>query len=303
MNRLEKKCFITSAAVHGLLFGAVIIFGSGFFVRKEKAERVPHLLTAYDPRMVTDALTMGGNPNVLPQPADPTPKPPAPQPEPPKAETKPQVEEPKPEPKRTETPKPERLTSKDAEPVTKNPKVKDTPKPRLDDLSLKPVVRPNKNTSKPRKDDSDEKKAETEARNHANAVRKANIAKFNNAINSLSTGLSSRTPVVIESGPGGSAFSAVNYDDLIASKYYNAWVAPNGVSDSTPSVLVTITVTRDGTVMSGRILKGSGNAALDRSIQNVLNNVTFIEPFPEGAKDQQRTFKISFNLEAKRQLG
>jgi TonB family protein len=68
-------------------------------------------------------------------------------------------------------------------------------------------------------------------------------------------------------------------------------------------VVVSVTIDRDGNVMSGHITKHSGNAAMDRSIENTLEKVTFIEPFPAGSKDQQRTYTIKFNLQAKRSLG
>jgi hypothetical protein len=39
---------------------------------------------------------------------------------------------------------------------------------------------------------------------------------------------------------------------------------------------------------------------VDKSVQRTLDRVTFIAPFPEGAKDKQRTYTINFNLKAKR---
>lgn len=97
---------------------------------------------------------------------------------------------------------------------------------------------------------------------------------------------------------------SVNYRDIIASKYYNAWSAPADLDDAnTPVVTASVTISRDGNVISARITKPSGNRAMDRSIQNTLEAVTFIEPFPASSKDQQRTITIQFNLQAKRQIG
>jgi fido (protein-threonine AMPylation protein) len=42
---------------------------------------------------------------------------------------------------------------------------------------------------------------------------------------------------------------------------------------------------------------------VDHSIQATLDRVTFVAPFPEGAKDSQRTFIINFSLKAKKLLG
>ena len=70
-----------------------------------------------------------------------------------------------------------------------------------------------------------------------------------------------------------------------------------------PITKATVTIASDGTVLSARILKPSGDASVDRSVQRTLDRVTFIAPFPEGAKDKQRTYTINFNLKAKRLSG
>jgi hypothetical protein len=38
-------------------------------------------------------------------------------------------------------------------------------------------------------------------------------------------------------------------------------------------------------------------------VQRTLDRVTFVAPFPDGAKEKERTFIINFNLKAKRMLG
>jgi colicin import membrane protein len=315
MNRLQKKCFLASAGMHGLLL-CVILFGSAFFVREDKVDQSFHQITVYNIKDVTDGPTMGGGPNI-PQAAAQTP--PAQPQVPQQPQVKPQPQ-PKPEPakveppKRLETPKvaqnkKEKIQDKELQPVKKlsNNKVSDfslntKKKNVLDDSSLKPITRKNtrKTAKQQEKDNSDD---EAEAQYRAEVARRRAAAKeFASAFRSLSSGISSSTPVEMP-GTGAGAFAAVNYDDLLASKYYNAWTAPTDVSEGTPTVQVSITVARDGSVISAHIIRRSGVSAMDRSIQNVLEAVKYIEAFPEGAKDQQRTFKITFNLEAKRQLG
>ena len=66
---------------------------------------------------------------------------------------------------------------------------------------------------------------------------------------------------------------------------------------------VKVVIARDGSVITDAILKRSGIPALDKSVENALNRVRQLPPFPEGAKDAQRTFIINFNLKAKRLLG
>lgn len=266
--------------------------------------------------MVTDALTQG---TPAPQTAVVTPqvqKPVQPTPQPITPPEVKQVTPPKPEPpKRIETPKvvekKPKVNDDELHPVTKasNDKVStfslnsSKTKHVLDDASLKKVTHkvPKNNSKTAPKDDSDERAAEA-AYEAKVAKSRAAARAFSSALTSISKNTSGATPVKID-GPGSSAFSAVNYDNILASRYYNAWTAPGDVSDSAPPVLVTITVSRDGNVISARIIKHSGNSSLDNSIQNALNAVSWIEAFPEGSSDQQRTFKISFNLDVKRQIG
>jgi electron transfer flavoprotein beta subunit len=67
--------------------------------------------------------------------------------------------------------------------------------------------------------------------------------------------------------------------------------------------VVTVTIERGGRVVTSQLITPSGNAALDRIVRRVLDQVTFIRPFPEGAKDSERTFTIGFELRPKRANG
>ncbi|MDB6121017.1 MAG: cell envelope integrity inner rane protein TolA [Pedosphaera sp.] len=310
MSRLEKKCFIASSAFHGLLF-AILLFGAAFLVPANKVEPV-HPLTVYSEGDVTDALSSGGDSSLKaapspapqvekPQPAPPTP--PAPQPDPPKVEKIKPVEPPKhSDPVKPEPPK--KLTAKDLEPISHIDKTKpaDSKKSKLDPESLKPIVRkPSDKKAKAQKDQDDA--ADREYKAMAAARQKA-AAEFNKTFKSLSKNMSSSTLVQTTSGTGinGGGPAAANYRDLVFSRYYNAWNPPAD-TDDTREVMVSITISRDGNVLNARIVKRSGNAALDRSIQNVIENVTVIAPFPPGATEPERVFKIIFTLEAKRAIG
>jgi TonB family protein len=85
-----------------------------------------------------------------------------------------------------------------------------------------------------------------------------------------------------------------NYGDLIYSRYRAAWIPPLGLEDESISVTASVTIARDGQVLRHEITKRSGNAAMDASIDSTLENVTFIEAFPAGSTDSQRTFTIKF---------
>jgi colicin import membrane protein len=320
MDRLQKKCFIVTASLHGLLVG-VVLFGAALMPAHDEENNVK-LFTMYDASKITDDPSSGGDPNVKapvvppaqnnPQPKPTEPTPPPPKPEPPVAKPEPKPEpkvEPKPEPKpeRIDPPKVHNDIPKLTEDKPKNSRLKPedlvpvTPKThhavKIDKTNLTEVTRKS----------DDKAKAQKEAADAADAADKAKrrlAAKtFASALRSLGKNLSTSTLVEMHPGPGGGGEVSANYRDIIASKYYNAWVAPVGLDDDTPVVVATVTISRSGDVMSARIIKRSGNSLMDRSIQNVLENVTFIEPFPESSHEQERTVTIQFNLQAKRQIG
>jgi TonB family protein len=304
MNRLEKKCLIASASTHLFLL-LLLILGSAFFVAEPKPSNLPRI-KVYSPKMI-DALLAGGggNPKLPPsdaqekgqtlaQPPAPAPsKPPTPKPPTPTPPSKP-IE---PVVKRAEPAKPTKpAPAKPRETVKENPKPsldlkpvpRETPTPPLD---LKPVVRDNAERERVAK--------EERAREQAAANRRlANqLAK---AAESLKSGFAAG--VAVEAyGPGGEAYA--NYAAWVKEVYDNAWNVTDDLTDESSVTRVTVTIASTGEVLSARILKPSGNPDLDKSVQRTLNAVRFIRPFPEGAKDKQRTFTINFNLKSKRGLG
>jgi TonB family protein len=104
-------------------------------------------------------------------------------------------------------------------------------------------------------------------------------------------------------GPGGGGEVYAPYDQAVRSIYWHAWLPPEDTASDEAVTKATVTIASDGSVLSARILKHSGDASVDRSVQRALDSVTFIAPFPEGAKDKQRTYTINFNLKAKRLSG
>ncbi len=104
-------------------------------------------------------------------------------------------------------------------------------------------------------------------------------------------------------GPGGGGEVYASYDQVVRSIYWHAWTPPEETASDDAITKATVTIASDGTVLSARITQPSGDASVDRSVQRTLDRVTFIAPFPEGAKDKQRTYTINFNLKAKRLTG
>jgi TonB family protein len=81
--------------------------------------------------------------------------------------------------------------------------------------------------------------------------------------------------------------------------YSDAWLVPDSVTDDEATTTASVTISRSGTVVSSHIIRPSGNALADASVQAALRRVTFAVPLPEGAKEDQRTVTIKFNVKAK----
>lgn len=320
MNRLQKKCAIAASVCHGSLVG-VLLFGAALMPAPPESNFKP--ITLYSPDKISDAMSQGGDPNVK---AAVTPQPPAapaapqvkqetppakPTPEPPKPEP------PKPEPVKVETPKAVHPLRKET-PKIPEPKISKNTKPELDPKELTPVT-PKvhhkidlSNSSLVVRKADDQVKAQKEAQRQAqeaadaeaNRRAKANAKLFASTMKNISGKLSSSTPLVApESGPGGGGEVSVNYRDLIASKYYNAWNPPSVLNDDVQVVTASVTISKDGNVIRAHIVNASGNSLMDRSIEKVLDTVRYFEPFPRSSSDQQRTFTIQFNLKVLRQIG
>ena len=90
---------------------------------------------------------------------------------------------------------------------------------------------------------------------------------------------------------------------VVRSKYEGAWIPPDSTDSDDANTKVKVTIASDGTVTAAHIITPSGDASVDASVQKTLDRVTFIAPFPEGAKETERTYIINFNLKSKRMLG
>jgi TonB family protein len=315
MDRLQKKCFMASTGTHALL-ACILMFGSAFFIQKQKPVDVSEMpkLRMIPGKLVDDLLSGGGgNPNLKitderikgetmrPEEVQ-EPAPPAPQP---KQEPTP------PAPKKVEPTPP-----KKAEPV-----IEKTP-PKTDNLKLVPTVR--KNGKEPVKvsatdpKDSDitkflkpasispaeklRRQAEAEAKAYAAAETKRRES-LGKALDNMKTGLRAGFTdgtVVEVGGPGGEAYA--NYAQFVKEVYENAWNIPTDFLDQNATTVVTVVIDRSGNVIHASVQTKSGSTTLDRSVQRALDRVKFVAPFPEGAKDEKRTFTIDFNVKGK-QLG
>ncbi len=305
MTRLEKKCFLASAALHGLLVLA-ILFGAAF-LGPSKEKSLPNRINVVPSRLVDAALAGGGgNPN-LPRtddqvkgnslnPADSTPAPLPPPPRPPeivRARTVPQPQV-RPEPVRPEPSK---------TPVVRPPEIPrpnatvKTPAPTKPTLDLVPTVRgPNP---------KDKAKAEAQAREAARQqaeYRRRIVDKLDEVASGLKAGFEGGTKVEV-GGDGREAYA--NYALLVQTVYDNAWHVLPDLAIQEFAVTAEVIIARDGHIVSQRIVRRSGNAAMDRSVQRALDTVrsTGLSPFPKEARDDEKTFNINFNLKSRRLTG
>ena len=297
MNRLHKKCLVASLGLHAFLC-LILVVGPAFLSAKHRNLDLPVLEVI--PDTLTDLpFSGGGNPGAR-QPVA-TPRVEAPQPQPPAARSEPV-------PRRAEVrPPPEPTIQRESKPDPDAiERKRDKPKPEIK-VESKIVKRPSARTAEksPTNKDKDEAESKSQARAEAEARRRVAqqlLSRINGSSERISDRLSTGTTIE-PLGPGGGGPAYANYAQVVKTIYDRAWIDPEDVTDDDATVQVKVVIARDGRVVLDSIAKRSGNPSLDRSVQNALDRVRELPPFPEGAKDSQRTFIINFNLKAKRLLG
>jgi TonB family protein len=292
MDRLSKKCVITSGIVHGTLV-LLLIVGPAF-LSSEESKFDPKEIIDFIPAITIDkSLSGGGNPNVvqvIPQPQ------PQPQPRP-----QPEISQPKPERRPEPEPEKTKLTEKVVKPAEPTKSAVDPEsletraKPKID-LTLKTRT----STKVPTTDTAAEKRAR-DAREKADRERAEKI--LNSTLANIREGASDSVKIQDLRGPGGGGLPYAGFNQALISAYMRAWLIPSEAADENGKVVATITLSRDGTVISARISKSSGNKDLDSSVQRALDKVSFVAPFPESTKDAQKTFGLEFDPKAKRMAG
>jgi TonB family protein len=285
MNRLQKKCFIGSAGTH-LLLAIILIVGPGFLSSKNKTEDLPPI--AVIPWKTVDAMVNpgGGNPvraaaTPPAPPSQPTPTPPAPTPPPAPAQPVRHTEA------RRETPVVEE-THEALEPAPARRRLPDVPTT---------VVKRSDSTKKvkPTSTDDNRRPDVPDARQRAAEEARRAAARLGQAFAPSTT--------IESSGFGGGGEAYANYAQVVKSIYEEAWQPPADTASDDAIAKVKVTIANDGRVISAEIVRASGDSSVDRSVRLTLNRVTMIRPFPEGAKEKERTYTINFNLKAKRMLG
>lgn len=289
MDRWQRRGLMVSLALHGLLI-AVLVVGPAFRAPDRSLPDLP-VIEFVPLRLVDEPDFRGGQPQVQPPPARTEPPSPPVRQEPPRLEPRPTPPErvaerpPAPEPRRVAEPRPEPE-------VQREPRA--APARRLPEVSTRVVTRP----VQPRERGGGS--ADDSARESAAEVR-ARQEALRQALSRLQELAGSSTEVGVP-GPGGEAYA--NYAQYVKSVYTRAWLVPPDLDVEDATVTASVTIARDGTVVSARIVRGSGHPAVDASVQRTLDRVRSIgREFPAGATEDRRTFTIIFNLRAKRLTG
>ncbi len=289
MTRLQKKCLIAAAATHLLV--VVVLLCSGFITSKPKADNT-QVLDMIPPTVLENVLNSGVQgaqpPPPTPKPPEPTPPTPVPTPEPPKPVVVPRPE-PKPEPVKP---------VEDEKPVEKPDFEKPKPKPVKHDI--KPDLTVVKRDPKKVADDAAAAAEAAKAEKAAREAKRKAAEAFKSAVRNISDKASSATDVELPHGDSSAA--AANYASVVRSIYEHAWIAPDNADNDDAIVKVSVTIARDGRVISSSIQNRSGDSKVDNSIQRTLDRVNFVREFPDGMRGSEKTFIINFNLKAKRML-
>jgi len=274
MNRLQKKCTILTAGIHLLLI-VILVVGPGFFAPKPRVDNLP-VLDVIPANLIDAAFNSGIHDAQPPLPA-PVITPPQPAPTPPQPVVTPP-------PTRVDTPEPVRPVVREPTPEPKPPE-----KPKIQ-INTQLVTR-NATQNSPSVNQQNDSQRRQQQQQQARA------RAFQNAVRSLKNNLTSAMTIDM---PGDSSVSYADYAAIVKSIYEQRWVPPDSAQSDEANTKVTVTIASDGTVVSARIISPSGDPGVDASVQRTLDRVPFIAPFPEGAKERERTYTINFNLKAKR---
>lgn len=293
MSRLQKKCLLGAASLHALLLLAAVV-GPGFFTA-EVPPSEPMI------EIITDRATDARNPNPgtpgTSQPAPPTPKPP-------------EIQQPQPAPPPVARPVDPPQKEKEVEPVRERVKetVRNTePKDPVPDKPKTKAVKISDTVVKltPRRVQADTQSKDTAAADAKAAAKAAEqrAKLFAAASQRIGSGISSSTEVKLDGPVGTGGAGLANYGQIVRRRYTDAWVMPTDLTDDEARVEVSVTIQRDGKVLSARITDTTGSSLAAKSIQKTLDRVTHIGvPFPDGATESQRTFTMTFNLKARKSI-
>lgn len=316
----EAKYTLISGITH-IAFLSLLALGSAFVatrVSSENKEQVDALPVIHQiPNILVDEAiyNAGGAQEVVQTPVVSE----SPVAAPPQVQVAPPVKQP--ETKTVTSPSENKIKEvkqvKSEKPVVKKEKVKTTEvkstpkktKPKTVDLNSMLV---KQDTSKTAQKAREAAAAEREAA-AAQAAAIANAARINALSSDLqgsiststskkggySSSVASTTVKGANAGTGdgtGIGPAVANYKQVIRSMYNNAWTSPSTLTECSLRTIAQITIRRDGTVISAKITRFSGDKDLDNSVKKTIDSIHQVPAFPKNSTDSTRTYSIGFNL-------
>ncbi|MBE6384737.1 MAG: TonB C-terminal domain-containing protein [Lentisphaerae bacterium] len=233
----------------------------------------------------------------LPQPPPPEPLlPPAPQTPKQVAEPKLPVVKPKPQPKPKTKPKPKSKPAPKAKPKPKVTKKKTPPKKKISEPKLvKRPVKPPKKTVKP----VPKKKTPQKRKNNMDDVFQDNTpVNINPRVPVGNRNRSQKyAPKQDNKTPGGgrkvdeAAFQ--RYGKNVENYIYSRWAEPPRalLRGEFPETVIEITIAANGRVQSAKVIRASGNRAMEDSVQALLSQLDLLPRPPDGRITFQITLK------------
>ncbi|HXS68323.1 MAG TPA: TonB family protein [Candidatus Polarisedimenticolia bacterium] len=266
----------------------VVLFVGPAFLSNSSRDATPPL--NFIAAQTVDAAISGGGDNSVKSPPAELTAPPVPVAPPaqvaPSAPVPPPVAERTPPPvEKTSAPTPRERPREVKPPKNDTPVVEAKPRTHKIEVSTKLVM----NSS------ADVKAARDAARKAAAAEKRRADAALGRAIAGIKGGVAGSTEVKLK-GPGGGGIPYANFASAVRTVYYNAWRQPDGVPEV--SAEVSVTIARDGTVVSAHIVTPSGNSTVDNSVQETIDRVKFAAPLPESATEDQREVLIKFTIQS-----
>ncbi|MSU34224.1 MAG: TonB family protein [Pedosphaera sp.] len=159
------------------------------------------------------------------------------------------------------------------------------------------------NTARKEKQKLDQERIEAEDSHQAEVARDRQVRELSEnrrratqlIMDRLAKGLSSGVNIDLPSG----GESYAGYASALGQLYKSAWsrFKPATTSRDIVLVRVEVTIARDGTILSARVVTPSGVVDVDRSVERTLREVTRAPEFPKTNRDAQRIFPITFQLD------
>ena len=281
-----KKCFVASTGFH-LLLVVILVVGPAFLASKSKADDSP-ILDVIPTKLIDEAFSGGGNPNGTPPPPAPPSRaadrrrPPTPHARAGKAAAARAAAEPvkevKPDPPDPNAVEPDTQTAsagRQHKPVIRRP----------DHRQDRQVARATTSDGRHR--------AASECQRTSGRRRVGASAR---SLRERSLPRHQRRDAL---GPAAAARSMP-----ITTRWCAGFTGMPGFRRRTPPAMppsprASVTIASDGTVLSATHHSALGRCRCgSHPSRRRCDRVTFVAPFPEGAKEKQRTFTIKFDLQS-----